>query len=164
MSFYNLIPCGGECNLERKSTTDPIVDLVNHRYCIMNPYLFRTEAFEFYYDMNQADYLKDTAYEVMIDYHGDDDLKDGYSNKLGLITLYKEKRFMLVDIYKMMNGFSEDYLSLNRNLGVEIERPDLERVLCYDISEENSRRYPCYKFRLDMAKKMIEDGGCRWPW
>lgn len=170
MSYANLIPSTEACNRQLKRRMNPLVTVNPSRYRLMYPYSFNPVAIVFSYDFDNTSYYSTEAYKVNVNYPIDPIMKEGYTQGLGIDSLYDQKKNLIVDLYKQMAGFVDIYQKMLIQLGVSavnaprMTKPDLAYVFGYECSEENSRRQPCFKFKYDIAIQMMADGGCGWPW
>lgn len=170
MTYANLIPCSEACNRQLKRVMDPLVTVKPPRYRLMNPYRFDFSSIEFSYDFDNISYFKEESYEVKVRFPNDAIIKEGYTQGLGIDSLYGQKKNLIVDLYKQMAGWNDEYQNMLTGIGVlpskapKTPKPNLKYLFGYECDEDNSRIQPYFKFKYDIASQMIIDGGCKWPW
>lgn len=169
LTYGNLIPCSVPCNRSLKNQMDPLESLVPLKYRMLNPYEFDYDAVVFSYDINNANYYKENAYQVRLKYPKDLILAIGYSQTMGIDTLYEQKKEQIVQLYTQMAGVANDYYSMLKSLGVPTtnmkrNKPGMDMLFgCNDL-DEYAQCNPYAKFKFDMAAQLINDSRFQWPW
>lgn len=169
MTYGNLIPCSVPCNRSLKNQIDPLNSLFPLQYKMLNPYEFDYDAVIFSYDIKNANYYKKNAYLVRLKYPKDPTLAVGYSQTMGIDSLYEQKKEQIVQLYTQMAGVANDYYDMLKNMGVPTanrkrSKPMMDMLFgCNDL-DEYAQCNPYAKFKFDIAIQLIDDSRFQWPW
>lgn len=159
MSFCNLIPSCHSCNMApNKHTKDPKGQDKSHRY-LMQPYEFKDNAFEFGYDYNGAGIYDGSNFSVLIDYKGDSDLEHGMKTMMATHDRYMKHNVEVADMWQLMMKTVGNYKKYVNNVGIPSEFYDdnLEVLMGFELSDVNSRERVLYKFKKDIASKIVNE-------
>ena len=173
LNYYNLNPCCGRCNnINNKGTFDPYAKEVE-KLRFLNPYLFRDDAFRFYFYYDGSGQYNKDNFTAEIDFLDNEHLVLGYTEGISLRKQYLHDA-EIRNIWNQVEGHCSDGYKVLLTSALDVEKNnehyvnftsyDLAQLLQgfiprslwgYNWSEEESRLQLKYKFKRDILIQMV---------
>lgn len=151
LSYFNMVVACEHCNKigNCKGDKSPLA-ADNRTQLLMHPYSFRDEALNFNLKYNGRGIFARENFEISIDYHGNQNIKEGYTEVIPIEQKYKGLDGDALKIWTRMS-------SINQNLATKgIGNLSPLTVLGYDITAENSRTQEKFKFETEIYNQLLD--------
>lgn len=125
----------------------------------MHPYSFDESKFEFEYTLNGIEMFNDDNYSSSINYKGNNHLKSGYNDIIGIEPLYEGEKAEVRKLWNLAYNANQKRIEFAQKV-IDIPNQyftDPEKLIGFEFNEYNSRRHPKYKFDKDILIKMLSD-------